>query len=93
MAIDLSRKRARRPRRRTLTHALSLSISPTAYFLLLYARWPQDTSPKKVSLGVGAYRDDKGKVRARAGARDCVCLCFCVEWINSPQSFQMRACS
>ena len=22
----------------------------------------QDTSPKKVSLGVGAYRDDKGKV-------------------------------
>lgn len=23
----------------------------------------QDTSPKKVSLGVGAYRDDKGKVR------------------------------
>jgi hypothetical protein len=26
----------------------------------------QDTSPKKVSLGVGAYRDDKGKVRPEA---------------------------
>lgn len=40
-----------------------IPMGPADPILGLTERFNKDTFPKKVSLGVGAYRDDTGKVR------------------------------
>lgn len=47
----------------------------------------KDTNPKKMNLGVGAYRDDQGKPFVLSCVRKVdppVCVCVCVIYIHTP---------
>lgn len=41
----------------------SVELGPPDPIFGLTEAWKKDKNPKKINLGVGAYRDDNGKIR------------------------------